>query len=65
MNGGGSCAPLMKPPTVSRKDSNVSMVPVWTGQEVRILREASRMSVRAFAAHLGVSGRMVSKWGAT
>ena len=35
---------------------------VWTGHEVRMLREARRMSVREFAAHLGVSDRMVSKW---
>lgn len=37
-------------------------VPQWTGKEIRALREARRMSVRAFAAHLGVSDRMVSKW---
>lgn len=34
----------------------------WTGAEVRVLREAMRMSLREFAAHLGVSERMVSKW---
>lgn len=38
------------------------IVPLWTGREVRALREARRMSVRDFAAHLGVSDRMVSKW---
>lgn len=38
------------------------MVLDWTGAEIRALREARRMSVRAFAAHLGVSDRMVSKW---
>src|SRR5258705_4841199 len=38
------------------------MVPLWSGREVRALREARRMSVREFAAHLGVSDRMVSKW---
>lgn len=37
-------------------------VSVWSGREVRALREARRMSVREFAAHLGVSDRMVSKW---
>jgi DNA-binding XRE family transcriptional regulator len=37
-------------------------IPQWTGKEIRALREARRMSVRAFAAHLGVSERMVSKW---
>lgn len=35
---------------------------VWTGHEVRLLREARRMSIREFAVHLGVSDRMVSKW---
>jgi Sulfatase-modifying factor enzyme 1/Helix-turn-helix domain len=40
----------------------MSTVPQWTGREVRALREARRMSVREFAAHLGVSDRMVSKW---
>lgn len=34
----------------------------WSGVEVRILREAKRMSIREFAAHLGVSERMISKW---
>lgn len=34
----------------------------WTGRESRALREAKRMSTRDFAAHLGVSDRMVSKW---
>jgi hypothetical protein len=37
-------------------------VPLWSGREVRALREARRMSVREFAGHLGVSDRMVSKW---
>jgi formylglycine-generating enzyme required for sulfatase activity len=40
------------------------MVPLWSGREVRALREARRMSAREFVAHLGVSDRMVSKWGA-
>jgi hypothetical protein len=40
----------------------MSTVPHWSGREVKALREARRMSVRAFAAHLGVSDRMVSKW---
>lgn len=34
----------------------------WTGRETRALREAMRLSVRSFAAHLGVSDRAVSKW---
>jgi hypothetical protein len=40
----------------------VTTVQRWSGREVRALREAKRMSIRAFAAHLGVSERMVSKW---
>lgn len=40
----------------------MSTVPLWSGREVRALREARRLSVREFAAHLGVSDRMVSKW---
>jgi len=34
----------------------------WTGREVRALREARRMSITAFADHLGVTDRTVSKW---
>ena len=34
----------------------------WTGRESRALRHALRMSVRVFAAHLGVTDRAVSKW---
>lgn len=34
----------------------------WSGIEARALREAKRMSVRTFAAYLGISPRMVSKW---
>jgi formylglycine-generating enzyme required for sulfatase activity len=45
-----------------RSDSIARAVPQWSGREVRALREARRMSVREFAAHLGVSDRMVSKW---
>lgn len=37
-------------------------VRIWSGREVKALREAKRMSIRTFAAHLGVSERMVSKW---
>jgi transcriptional regulator with XRE-family HTH domain len=37
-------------------------VDTWTGVEARRLRLARRMSVREFAAHLGVSDRLVSKW---
>ncbi|MFI1934907.1 helix-turn-helix domain-containing protein [Streptomyces sp. NPDC020330] len=34
----------------------------WTGLEARALRLALRMSVRVFAAHLGVGVRTISKW---
>jgi transcriptional regulator with XRE-family HTH domain len=37
-------------------------VRVWTGREARALRGALRLSVRAFAEHLGVAVRTVSKW---
>lgn len=34
----------------------------WTGREARALRSALRMSMRAFAEHLGVALRTVAKW---
>jgi transcriptional regulator with XRE-family HTH domain len=34
----------------------------WTGHEARLLRTALRLSVRGFAAHLGVAERTISKW---
>ena len=37
-------------------------VRLWTGREARALRRALRLSVRAFAEHLGVAVRTVSKW---
>ena len=37
-------------------------VRLWTGREARALREALRLSVRAFSEHLGVAPRTVSKW---
>lgn len=37
-------------------------VPRWTGREVRALREAKRLSLRAFAELIGVSDRMISNW---
>jgi DNA-binding transcriptional regulator YiaG len=36
----------------------------WTGREAKLLREALRLSVRDFAAHLGVGVRTVNKWDA-
>jgi transcriptional regulator with XRE-family HTH domain len=40
----------------------MSTVRIWTGHEARLLRLALRLSLRAFAARLGVSERAVSKW---
>jgi transcriptional regulator with XRE-family HTH domain len=37
-------------------------VRVWTGEEAGALRRALRLSVRAYADHLGVAVRTVSKW---
>ena len=34
----------------------------WTGREAAALRLARRMSVRAYAAHLGVSAATISNW---
>jgi transcriptional regulator with XRE-family HTH domain len=34
----------------------------WTGQDSRVLRHALRMTVREYAAYLGVSTRTVSMW---
>jgi transcriptional regulator with XRE-family HTH domain len=42
--------------------TTTAVVPTWTGIQVRALREAKRMSVREFAAYVGVSERMVGKW---
>jgi transcriptional regulator with XRE-family HTH domain/tetratricopeptide (TPR) repeat protein len=40
----------------------VDAVVRWSGREARALREAKRMSVREFAAHLGVNDAAVSNW---
>lgn len=40
----------------------MTTVQQWTGIEVRALRDAKRMSLKDFAAHLGVSERIVSNW---
>lgn len=40
----------------------MSTVGKWTGHEARALRLALRMSVRAFAEHLGLAARTISKW---
>jgi tetratricopeptide (TPR) repeat protein len=40
------------------------MVTVWSGREAHALREALRMSLDDFAAHLSVSRRAVARWNA-
>jgi Helix-turn-helix len=35
---------------------------VWSGRETRLLREAMRLSLRDFAAKLGINERLISKW---
>lgn len=40
----------------------VATVQCWTGAQTKALRQAMRLSIRAFAAHLGVDARMVNKW---
>jgi transcriptional regulator with XRE-family HTH domain len=35
---------------------------VWSGHETRLLREAMRLSIRDFAALLGINERLISKW---
>jgi hypothetical protein len=40
----------------------VSLVGNWTGFEATLLRLARRMTVRQFAAHLGVTSRMITRW---
>jgi formylglycine-generating enzyme required for sulfatase activity len=42
--------------------SHVVTVQRWSGREARALREAERLSVRAFAATLGVNDAAVSNW---
>jgi transcriptional regulator with XRE-family HTH domain len=40
----------------------VATVERWTGREAKALRTAKRMSLEAFAAHLGISARTLSTW---
>jgi transcriptional regulator with XRE-family HTH domain len=40
----------------------MTIVDRWTGREAKLLRQALRLSVRDFAAHLGVGVRTVNKW---
>nr|MDT0663444.1 hypothetical protein [Micromonospora sp. DSM 115978] len=40
----------------------MAMVTTWSGQDANALRNALRMSVTAFAEHLGAARRTVAKW---
>ncbi|MGH3833347.1 MAG: helix-turn-helix domain-containing protein, partial [Pseudonocardiaceae bacterium] len=40
----------------------MATVQCWTGAQTTALRQAMRLSIRAFAAHLGVDARTVNKW---
>ncbi|MGH3871556.1 MAG: helix-turn-helix domain-containing protein [Pseudonocardiaceae bacterium] len=40
----------------------MTTVQCWTGRETKLLRGALRLSIRAFAAQLGVDTRTVNKW---
>ncbi len=40
----------------------MTIVDRWTGREAKLLREALRLSVRDFAARLGIGLRTVNKW---
>lgn len=40
----------------------MAMVTTWTGRDANALRSALRMSVTAFAEHLGAARRTVAKW---
>ncbi len=40
----------------------VTTVDRWTGREAKLLRQALRLSIRDFAAHLGVGTRTINKW---
>jgi transcriptional regulator with XRE-family HTH domain len=40
----------------------VNTVDHWTGREAKLLRQALRLSIRDFAARLGVGARTVNKW---
>ena len=38
------------------------VVTIWSGREARALRIGLRMTIEAFAEHLGVAVRTVAKW---
>jgi DNA-binding transcriptional regulator YiaG/tetratricopeptide (TPR) repeat protein len=50
------------PDRVRKDPGSPPAVQLWSGRDIRLLREAMRMSLRDFAAHLGVGERVVSKW---
>ncbi|MGQ0773588.1 MAG: helix-turn-helix domain-containing protein [Pseudonocardiales bacterium] len=40
----------------------MSVVDRWTGREATLLRQALRLSIRDFAAYLGIGMRTINKW---
>jgi transcriptional regulator with XRE-family HTH domain len=40
----------------------MATVQCWTGAETKALRQAMRLSIRAFAVYLGIDARTVNKW---
>jgi len=40
----------------------MTVVERWTGHEAKLLRAALRLSIRDFAARLGVAARTVNTW---
>jgi transcriptional regulator with XRE-family HTH domain len=46
----------------STEGIGMAAVQKWSGREARALREAQRMTIRTFAAYLGVNERTITKW---
>src|SRR5260370_8161574 len=46
----------------SEERSRGMVVTIWSGREARALRTGMRMTIEAFAEHLGVAVRTVAKW---
>jgi transcriptional regulator with XRE-family HTH domain len=49
-------------PSCEETSQRLVVVGLWTGREARVLRVALRMTIEAFAEHLGVAVRTVAKW---
>ncbi|MGH4008020.1 MAG: helix-turn-helix domain-containing protein, partial [Pseudonocardiaceae bacterium] len=58
-----ACTPLCRGRRSGpRRCGALTTVDRWTGRETKLLRQALRLSVRDFAARLGVGVRTVNKW---